>query len=336
MSNTERKLLEWIWLHEAPPPEPIDWVWEGYVAKGRTSLLSGFAKAGKSTLLGLLFKEMSGEGLGSLITPVKPTKVLILSEEHLEEWLERRERLELGDHIAHASTQWGHKLTAPQWLSLTGEVVEMCQEQGVGLVVYDTLARMSPARDENNSMEVAATLSTLDILKQSGLAVLLVHHARKGDGTVGSGQEGRGSGEFPAYGDINMEFGYYRVNQPEDDRRRVLCARGRPLGVPPKIVLELSDDGGTYEVLGTGAELAAKGLAEAIEGLLLGANGRSLSAGEIASKLVYSPKSGYLAKVLVKGVDEKRWVRVGGGRKNSPFQYVSGPGKSSGSGETEE
>lgn len=314
-------LLKFVWLHELEPSVKPDWIWEGYIAKGRGTLLSGFAKVGKSTLLSHLLKQMSGGG-GNLITPVKPTRVLVLSEEHEEEWRERRDRMGFENHVLLADAQLGFKVNFKQWGQMTGEILEKCQQEDIGLVVYDTFARVCPAKDENSSMEVAAAQAPLDILKKAGLAVLILHHSRKGGGGT-KGEDGRGSGDFQAFADINMEFGFYRRDQGYGDRKRMLRAKGRPPGIPLEIVLELSEDGNEYEVLGTGSELSGEGLQDAIEGVLLAAGAHGLSKADIAHSLAFSPSASRLYSVLAEGVESGRWGRTGSGGRGSPHLYFA-------------
>lgn len=312
-------LLEFVWLHELPPSTPPDWIWEGYIAKGRGTLLTGFAKVGKSTLLSHLLLQMSGEG-GELITAVKPQRVLVVSEEHEEEWRERRDRMGLGDHVRLTSARRGFKTDFKQWGQMTCEILDECRKSDIGLVVYDTFARVCPAKDENSSMEIAAAQAPLDVLKNAGLAVLILHHDRKGQGGT-AGEKGRGSGDFQAFADIVMEFGFYKKDQQCEDRKRMLRARGRPPGVPPEIVLELSDDGNTYEVLGTGAALSSEGLQDAIEGALIAAGRRGLSKADIAHSLAFAPSASKLYGVLAKGAEDGRWGKTGSGGRGSPHRY---------------
>ena len=59
--------------------------------------------------------------------------------------------------------------------------------------------------DENASGEVAPLLAYLrDLQRRHDVAVLVVHHAKKGGGGVRAGQALRGSSEFHAWGDSNL------------------------------------------------------------------------------------------------------------------------------------
>ena len=72
------------------------------------------------------------------------------------------------------------------------------------LLVLDPFVRLHRI-DENASGEVAPLLAYLrELQRRYRLAVLLVHHARKGGGKMRGGQALRGSSEFHAWGDSNL------------------------------------------------------------------------------------------------------------------------------------
>ncbi|QGJ94165.1 dsDNA helicase [Corynebacterium phage EmiRose] len=71
------------------------------------------------------------------------------------------------------------------WVALTREVII----RGVGLVVFDTFARLVEDIEENSAKEVGQVVSKLDRLKAlTGATVLIVHHTAKAN------DEARGSG----------------------------------------------------------------------------------------------------------------------------------------------
>lgn len=72
------------------------------------------------------------------------------------------------------------------------------------LLILDPFVRLHQI-DENQSGEVAPILGALRHLQRKyDLAVVVVHHARKGGGRGRAGQELRGSSEFHAWGDCNL------------------------------------------------------------------------------------------------------------------------------------
>ena len=72
------------------------------------------------------------------------------------------------------------------------------------LLVLDPFVRLHRI-DENNSGEVAPLLAYLrELQRRYHVAVVLVHHARKGGARMRAGQALRGSSEFHAWGDSNL------------------------------------------------------------------------------------------------------------------------------------
>jgi len=72
------------------------------------------------------------------------------------------------------------------------------------LLILDPFVRLHRI-DENASGEVAPLLAYLrELQRKHSLAVLVVHHAKKGAGHVRAGQALRGSSEFHAWGDSNL------------------------------------------------------------------------------------------------------------------------------------
>ena len=72
------------------------------------------------------------------------------------------------------------------------------------LLVLDPFVRLHRI-DENASSDVAPLLAYLrDLQRRFALAVVVVHHARKGAHAIRAGQALRGSSEFHAWGDSNL------------------------------------------------------------------------------------------------------------------------------------
>jgi len=101
------------------------------------------------------------------------------------------------------------------------------------LLILDPFVRLHRV-DENASGEVAPLLASLrELQRRHGLAVLLVHHARKGGARVRAGQALRGSSEFHAWGDSNL---YLRRLGNEI----TLTIEHRAAPSPPSLALQLA------------------------------------------------------------------------------------------------
>ena len=102
------------------------------------------------------------------------------------------------------------------------------------MLVLDPFVRLHRI-DENASGEVAPLLAFLrDLQRRYALAVVLVHHARKGGGTLRAGQALRGSSEFHAWGDSNL---YLRR---DGNDQLILTAEHRAASAIPGLSLTLA------------------------------------------------------------------------------------------------
>jgi hypothetical protein len=104
------------------------------------------------------------------------------------------------------------------------------------LLILDPFVRLHRI-DENASGEVAPLLAYLrELQRRHGVAVLVVHHAKKGAGGVRAGQALRGSSEFHAWGDSNL---YLRRHGEELS----LSIEHRAAPSPKPVTIELAQRG---------------------------------------------------------------------------------------------
>ncbi len=102
------------------------------------------------------------------------------------------------------------------------------------LLILDPFVRLHRI-DENVSGDVAPLLAFLrELQRRHAVAIAVVHHARKGAGTVRAGQALRGSSEFHAWGDSNL---YLRR---DTDDRIALTVEHRAAAAIAGITLELA------------------------------------------------------------------------------------------------
>jgi hypothetical protein len=104
------------------------------------------------------------------------------------------------------------------------------------LLILDPFVRLHRI-DENSSGEVAPLLAYLrELQRRHGVAVLVVHHAKKAAGRARAGQALRGTSEFHAWGDSNL---YLRRHG--DDLSLAVEHRAAPS--VPAVALELAQRG---------------------------------------------------------------------------------------------
>src|SRR5687768_4889619 len=79
----------------ARSPEPINWLWENYIAAGDLFVFAAYMKVGKSTFFYSLASAIA-KGIEFLGYPTRRTKVLILAlEEHIRDIDLRLRKLQL-------------------------------------------------------------------------------------------------------------------------------------------------------------------------------------------------------------------------------------------------
>jgi hypothetical protein len=190
------------------PPEER-WLIEELWADGAVGIVGGEPKCCKSFLaLDMAISVAAGTPCLRRFPVLRRGRVLLYAAEDALHVV--RTRL---DGIARAA---GVKLEAIDIQVITASSLRLDQEQDRArltetvallkpvLLVLDPFVRLHRI-DENASAEVAPILAYLRGLQRSrDLAVVVVHHAKKGAAKTREGQALRGSSEFHAWGDSNL------------------------------------------------------------------------------------------------------------------------------------
>lgn len=302
----------------SPEGAEVEWVLEGYIAAGHTTLFTSLWKCGKSTWVAHLLKQM-GAG-GDLAGRVARGKALVIAEESASLWARRRDELGIGDHAHFLIQPFLVKPMSGEWDGFICDMAALVRANGYRVVIFDTFGTVSPLLDENDAAKMTAALLPLNGITEAGAAVLLVHHPRKGDG--GEGQASRGSGALPGFVDIIIEMRRFRADEP-DDRRRVLRAFSRFTETPAESVIELSEDRSRYAYIGSRKAAAQADIAGALREILP-AEPPGFTAKELkdawASEMT-APGVRTLQKALNTGATEGQWSRSGEGKSGDPYRY---------------
>lgn len=185
------------------------WLVEGLWAAGAVGIVGGEPKCCKSFLaLDLAVAVASGTACLRRYAVALPGRVLLYAAEDPLPLV--RCRLEGICRAAGAdfSTLDVHVITCPRLrLDLANDQQRLATTVArlrPRLLVLDPFVRLH-AIDENAAGEVASVLGVLrDLQRRFDMAVLLVHHARKGASALRAGQALRGSSELHAWGDSNL------------------------------------------------------------------------------------------------------------------------------------
>ncbi|MBE3126714.1 MAG: AAA family ATPase [Candidatus Atribacteria bacterium] len=190
------------------PPEHR-WLIEDLWAEEAVGIVGGEPKCGKSFLaLDMLVAVAAGVPCLRRFRPARRGPVLLYAAEDALHLV--RSRLEGICHAAGVALADLpiHVITAP---SLRLDVADDRHQLHATvaalrplLLVLDPFVRLHRI-DENASSEVAPLLASLrELQRRFALAVVVVHHARKGAHAIRAGQALRGTSDFHAWGDSNL------------------------------------------------------------------------------------------------------------------------------------
>lgn len=297
---------------------PVDWLWEGYIARSGITLLIGLWKAGKTTFLVHLIKAMEKGGMfcGS---PLSACTVLYVSEEHTSLWIMRRDEFGFTtDRVRLLSRPFMGKPNLKDWKELVTEIMWAVSEYQADAVFIDPFATLAPVMDENDAGEVTAAITELQKITEKGAAVILTHHPSKMGG--GEGRSSRGSGALPGFVDVIIEFGRYDPSRTEDTRR-VLRGLSRYSETPPEVVIDLTEGG--YVLAGTRAETKQNDRESVILHLLSSTpvTWKAIHSAWPADCGVTRPSERSLRYDLERLHASGAIVREGEGTKMSPYKY---------------
>lgn len=229
--------------------EDARWLVEGLWPAGGVGIIGGQAKSWKTFLaLDLAISVASGTPCISAFPTRKGGKVLVYAaEDGLPDIRARLAGICAGRGVRLYDLDLG--IIAVTRLHLDQERDKKRLEATLtlhkpALLILDPFVRLHTAIDENSAGDVSAILGELRRLQRlHGVAIALVHHARKNGNAMRPGQALRGSSDFHAWGDCNLYL------QRKDDFA-MLTVEHRAAPSPKPLKLELSAPGS-----GTGPSL---------------------------------------------------------------------------------
>ena len=219
-----------FWLLNSEP-EPIDWIWEGFLPSGTLVLLAAYMKVGKSTFIYRLAVCLA-QGKPFLSYPTKKVPVLILAlEEHARD-VRNRLRQFGGSQDDPIAIHIGPATANPNLLS---SIKAYITQHHIGVLIVDTLSRFWGIKDENSNAEVEQKISPLlDLARDTGCVVILVHHERKGGGD--QGRSIRGGSALLGLVDQALMLEH---TQGAPTNKRILKTLGRYSETPTDLLIDL-------------------------------------------------------------------------------------------------
>ena len=253
LPQREAAAVPWLTALElaAQTAEEVDWIAEGYAARGSITLLVAAIKAGKSTLVGhLVHSVLRGRPFLGQHTVAGP--VLWITEEgriSMRRLLGRCRLLDRPDlHVLHARD------VTMEWPALVAAARGKAREVGAVLLVVDTVGRLAglSGDSENAAGAAAAAMRPLEAAAGDGLAVVAPQHARKGGGEPD--EAGRGSSAIGGAADIIVQLARCGAAQPRTVRE--IRSVSRYEETPDQVLVELDVERHEYKVLGETAHIA--------------------------------------------------------------------------------
>ncbi len=198
---------------------PRQWFWDGILWKGALGVIGARAKHGKSTLCLHLLRALA-EGSDFLGRPTSATSGVYLNFELADDLLQELLRDILRDappeamsriHISQELSCRAQGESIPTFIERLGDFIP----EDTGLAVIDTArgAFRLEGEAEYRPGDVGAMLRGLgELAHRRGIAILVVHHFRKG--ATGDFEDISGSGEWLASPDVMLSWS---AELPEDD-----------------------------------------------------------------------------------------------------------------------
>ena len=301
------------------PAMTVDWIVEGYLARGAVTELDATIKRGKTTLLRDQVRCIT-TGQAWLGFPTKQTRVVWLTEERRATFLPGLRRSGLADSIDVIVLSYWDVPSRP-WPAIVDLAVAEAAARDAGVLIVDTLAQFAGLKgdDENTSGAALSAMDPLQRAARTGLAVELTRHERKSGGEPG--ESARGSSAYGGAADIIVA--YQKPDGQHVPTRRVLRALSRFPETPETLVVEkLSShlgNGGweeSFVALGSAADAVGRAACDLLADDLSADPGGALSVNELKDRHP-NLSNGTLDRALASLGAQ----RIGQGKRGDPFRY---------------
>jgi hypothetical protein len=318
----------------ATPETPIiSWLWDGYLAPGKITLLTSQRRTGKTTLVtGLLGCLGHGEPfLGRILSA---GQALIVSEDSRGRWAERvRSRPVGGRMLLIANPFVVRRPTFDEWNALIAEACQIRRDDQLDLFIIDSMVRLLPPGWESNTALLVEVLEPLRRLTAEGTSILLVHRftveepsvlyfhrRRRNPATLVC--SARGSGALLDLVDISVELCRYGRSGNDLHQRQIVSLSRNP-GTPERLAYEWDPMTGKFADLGDPNAIQFERNWEQVRHILKqrqsAATHRELLMDWPAGQ--DKPAASVLYEWLNRAFAENRVCREGRGTSSQPWRY---------------
>ena len=251
--------------------EQVEWLWPGYLPRGKVGMLDGDPGEGKSTtVLDLAARISTGRPMPDGTSVVAGGVVILSAEDGLADTI--RPRLEAAGAdmaniiaLAGVKTENGERLPElPIDVAMLEDAIKRVEAH---LVIVDPLmAYLGSDTNAHRDQDIRRALAPLaNLADRRRCAVICVRHLNKGSG---SNAIHRGGGSIGIIGAARAGLSIAR--DPDDEQRRVFVVTKLNVGVPgPALGFRLigaANDAATIEWLGIVSHTATSILAAPREG----------------------------------------------------------------------
>ncbi len=298
-------------------PDSTGWVWDGVLARGDISLLTGVWKSGKTTLLAGLVRALGGGG-DFLGRSCARGRVVVLSEESRAHWAELHRVIPAGPHARLLSRPFPGRPTADEWVELVAAVDGLRELGPLDLFVVDPLSPFLPGWSDSDSGALLRFLEPLRLLAQGGTAVLVLHHPRRKEAAEGS--LARGGGALLGYVDAILEL--HAVGRGGDGNRRRLTNRSRRVGAVEELVYEWVPGTAEFRAVPTDDDAVFRENWEQVRAQLADRPAPATCGELLADWPSEAPSRSLLYAWLRRAASAGLAVRSGSGTRYDPFRFA--------------
>lgn len=288
----------------AEPDEIVEWVVQERIPRGGVIALGGKPKAGKSTLCRNLGLEVAkgGRWLG-FDCLAGPVWYVSFEDRKADVRRHMRQMGATGDEPL--------RFVFPQRVEdMLGKLHALAATEKPVLIIVDTMQRLVRITDLNDYAKVTLALTpVLELARETGAAVLLVHHAGKGER---SGIDAL-LGSTAIAGSVDNVFVFART-----DKYRLLSSTQRVGPDMPDTLVLLDEDTGRVRLGATRNDADIAELGDAIVAALADAP-KPLEEKELSGMV--EGKGSLKVRALRELVRAGRVQRDGTGRRGNPFLY---------------
>ena len=190
------------------PEAPAVWIWQGLLAPGCITVLSGESRVGKSRLVRALLGHRR-QGKPFLDLPVRRGITIAATAEHERFWEWQLQSARIDSRtIYHIERRLGG-VSEEQFAALQKAIIAAKERESIDLLVFDPLAQFVPAPLDPAPASIAGRLRPFT---DAGFAVLLV--------------DPPGPLTPAPFADIHLELRRLSLTNPSSGRRRLVAHRG--------------------------------------------------------------------------------------------------------------